>query len=62
MTDATYLNPYNGPSLVLSTLPVFNLIFRTTHFTDEEIESECLSALSKVTHLVAEPSLDHRFF
>lgn len=52
----------NGPSILLSTLPIFNLLFRTTHFTDEEIESECLSVLSKVTHLVAEPSLDHRFF
>ena len=49
----TYLSPNSGPSIVLSTLQVFNLVFRATHFTDEEIESESLNALSKVTHLAS---------
>lgn len=53
MIATTYLSPYKVPSFVLGTLRAFLLIFRTTHLTDGEMESEILNNLSKFTDLAS---------
>lgn len=53
MINTTYLSHHNVPCIVLSTLPAFSVIFRATHFTEEETEPESLNTLSKVIHLTS---------